>query len=139
MTRSDWTLLVLAAAEGAPLQPVQLQKVLFMLGKRLPHEVADHFYHFEPYHYGPFDADVYRDAEYMAAQGLVTIGAGRWKTYAATPSGYVRAQKLAAERPAAARFVGQLVGWARSLSFEQLVKSVYAEFPEYRVRSVFRD
>jgi hypothetical protein len=139
MTRQDWMLLVLAAADGAALQPVQLQKVLFLLGKRMPHEVGTDFYTFEPYDYGPFDANVYRDAEALAMQGLATITHGRWKTYASTPAGSGRAARLAVERPHVFEFIRRLVAWARSLTFQQIVKAIYAEFPDMRAKSVFRD
>jgi hypothetical protein len=35
MTRKDWTLLVIAASEKKPLQPVHLQKSLFLLARNL--------------------------------------------------------------------------------------------------------
>ncbi len=34
LRRRDWTLLAVAAAGGAPLTPVQSQKILFLLGER---------------------------------------------------------------------------------------------------------
>jgi len=34
LRRRDWTLLAVAAAGGAPLTPVQLQKTLSLLGER---------------------------------------------------------------------------------------------------------
>ena len=34
LRRRDWTLLAVAAAGGASLTPVQLQKILFLLGER---------------------------------------------------------------------------------------------------------
>src|SRR5256885_12661208 len=73
MRRSRWVLLALLAAEGHSLNPVQLQKSLFLLGKRRPREVGKGFYHFRAYDYGPFDLAVYTDADELAEQGLVTI------------------------------------------------------------------
>ena len=73
MTRQDWLLLVLAAAGGKPLSPLQLQKSLFLVGYDLAKLVGADFYTFRPFDYGPFDATVYQDAEEQAAQGLVTI------------------------------------------------------------------
>ena len=62
MTRQDWLLLVLAAADGKPLSPLQLQKSLFLVGYDLARLVGSDFYTFRPFDYGPFDAAVYRDA-----------------------------------------------------------------------------
>jgi hypothetical protein len=131
--------LVLAAAEGTPLQPVQLQKALFLIGQKLPDEVGADFYEFEPYHYGPFDARVYWDAEGLARDGLASIEVGRWKNYAATKAGMARAKALEVEQPRAAGYVKDLVRWVRSLPFNGLVKAIYAQFPAYRAKSVFRD
>src|SRR5215218_4144725 len=97
MERKDWNLLVIAAALGQPLSPVQLQKCLFILGRELPNEVGSNYYEFIPYDYGPFAVEVYRDAEQLAAQGLVAIqisSGQKWKQYAATPAGMANAKRL---------------------------------------------
>ena len=69
MTRHDWLLLVLAAAEGDTLSPLQLQKSLFLVGHGLAGLVSTDFYDFQPHAYGPFAAAVYHDAE-SATPGL---------------------------------------------------------------------
>ena len=43
MKKEDLLLVVIAAAEGEPLTPVQLQKSLFMVSKNL-REIPDPFY-----------------------------------------------------------------------------------------------
>ncbi|MEO6022952.1 MAG: hypothetical protein ABIP64_07525, partial [Burkholderiales bacterium] len=72
MEARDWTLLVLAKA--GELQPVQLQKSLFLLGRNLnEHQLATgNFYNFEAYDYGPFSSGIYADAE-MLEQGKLII------------------------------------------------------------------
>lgn len=142
MERRDWTLLVLAAAQDAPLQPVQLQKALFLLGKRLPQAVGEHYYQFHPYHYGPFNAEVYRDADALETSGLAFVAQGAgWRTYGATPAGIEQAKvlerELMREDGSVSIFIKKLVAWVQSLSFESLVKSIYAEFPEFRAASIF--
>ena len=49
MTRHDWLLLVLAAAEGDALSPLQLQKSLFLVGHGLAGLVSTDFYDFQPH------------------------------------------------------------------------------------------
>ena len=49
MTRQDWLLLVLAAAGGKPLSPLQLQKSLFLVGHDLAKLVGAGFYTFRPF------------------------------------------------------------------------------------------
>ncbi len=134
----DWTLLALAAAGGREVSPVQLQKSMFLLGRQMPEAVGDGFYKFEPYNYGPFDRRVYVDAEHMQAQGLTSLNnQGRFTTYAATPQGMRRALQLREANPRAAAYLDQVVKWALSLSFTQLVRAIYEQYPEMREKSVF--
>jgi len=140
----DWTLLAIACAEGAPLTPVQLQKVLFLLGERQKKVVGSGFYHFRPYNYGPFSPDIYRDAETLESEGLVQIDRDApqrtWALYRATPEGLRWAQELAATiPPVSSDYLRRLVEWARSLSFHQLVSAVYRAYPTQRARSIFID
>jgi hypothetical protein len=142
MTKRDWTLLAIAAAEGEPLTPVQLQKALFLLGKMKPGSVGRHYYKFIPYNYGPFDGSIYRDAESLAGDGYVAIQPsqqGKWVQYAATARGSLIAKQLeAAADPSAADYLRRVVVWVRSLSFQDLVKAIYTHYPEYKANSVFQ-
>lgn len=143
LKREDWTLLTLAAAEGQTLTPVQLQKCLFLLGKAKPEAVGNHFYNFTPYNYGPFDRQVYIDADRLAAEGLATItggssSTGRWNEYAITPAGMTRVRDLQPKAGPAWDYVRRVVEWARQLTFQQLVRAIYARYPEFRVNSVFQ-
>ncbi len=140
LKREEWALLAIAAADGAPLEPVQLQKALFLLGKEMPKAVGRDYYRFSPYNYGPFDQLVYADAEALAKRGLVTIDTPRrWAEYAATPEGIQAAKGLAAQVVDAWDYLRKVVAWARSLTFQQLVRAIYAAYPDQRVNSVFRD
>src|SRR5437764_1032670 len=88
MNRADWNLLVLAAAGGESLSPVQYQKALFLVSRNLPEEVlGGPLYNFEPYNYGPFDPAVYHDAIRLVAQRLAVISKSPrgWTQYEATP------------------------------------------------------
>ena len=144
MNRLDWLLLVLAAANGKALSPIQLQKTLFLLKQTLPVCLTEeHFYQFAPYDYGPFASPIYQDAESLEKEGLITIvpsNFGRWREYSITPSGLRRANvaesKLSDDVCA---YVKSLVGWVQTLSFSQLVNYVYERYPSYKVNSVFQD
>jgi hypothetical protein len=141
MKRTDWNLLVLAAAEGKSLSPAQLQKVLFLLQKRFP-EAIPGGYSFAPYNYGPFDAAAYSDAESLESDGLAAISRveGGWRSYAATPAGLAKAKILAREAdPHALNYAKRVVEWARSVSFSDMVGAIYQEFPEMKVNSIFRE
>lgn len=144
LQREDWCLLVLGAADGASLQPVQLQKSLFLIGENVrPRKsgLSREFYDFEPYDYGPFDSSVYADADALAAQGLAVVATrpGRsYREYAATPIGVRRAKELALQLPnETADYVCRVVEWARTKSFSEIVRAIYQKYPEQRARSVF--
>ena len=141
LTKKDWTLLAVAAAMGDPLTPVQLQKSLFLLGEKRQAVVGQDFYQFEPYSYGPFCRAIYDDAEILEAEGFVRIDRadpGRnWAQYSATVKGLARARELRDEAPTAAvEYLDVAVQWVRSLSFSELVRAIYQEFPEQKKHSV---
>jgi hypothetical protein len=143
MNRADWNLLTLAAAEGRPLSPAQLQKSLFLLSRKLPEQITGGtLYNFVPYNYGPFDPAVYSDAVVLAAQGLATVqqSSGGWTEYAATDAGIKAAAQRAGDlAPAVSTYIKDVVTWVRSQSFASLVKAIYREYPDMRANSVFRD
>lgn len=132
--------MVVAAGER-PLSPVQLQKTLFLIGKNLK-DTPESFYDFEPYHYGPFDAEVYSDAGDLEDEGLVLTvhsTSANWADRAITPSGLDRVAELKEDLPPhVPKYVDAVVKWAQSLSFSSLVRAIYEHYPEYRENSVFR-
>lgn len=143
MQRRDWNLLVLTTAGGEALTPVQLQKVLFLIGKNLPEEVSSGFYDFKPYDYGPFDATVYQDAEELEREKkayIRSVPGRRWSEYGATPAGVEAAKQIKSELdPRILDYVDRLVEWARSLSFQNLLRAIYKAHPKYKVNSVFQN
>lgn len=135
LTRAEWTLLVLAEAEGQPVTRLELQKALFLLGKRLPEEVGDDFFSFAPYNYGPFCQSVYFEAERLIAS--FDVAAEGTDTFSATPAGLARAAAVEAEQETR-DVIARVVEWVRSLGFSELCRAVYRMFPEMEVRSVLR-
>lgn len=141
MARSDWPLLALQRAKGERLTPIQMQKILFVFGEQFKATLGE-YYEFTPYHYGPFDADVTRDLEYLERKGLVHLVVSSehpGRDYELTPQGEAAAQTLDTEvNPQQLAFLSDVVSWAQSLSFRQLVTSIYKAFPHMRENSVFR-
>lgn len=142
MERADWTLIAICAARGKALSPVQLQKVLFLLGERQRSFVGKQYYHFIPHNYGPFDRLIYVDAKRLQDRGLIAIEevpGQRWGEYAGTSTGMAIAEQLRADVPASViECLDGLVGWARRCTFDELVNAVYEEFPGMRQNSIFR-
>jgi len=142
LERSDWIIIVTGQAGGAPLTPVQLQKSLFVIRELVPSvQEAQDFYAFEPYNYGPFCADIYRDAEDLQSRGYIAItlsSAGGWREYSATAEGQSRARELQAELPKEdGAYIEEIVRWIRGLSFPQLLRAIYQNWPDYKANSIF--
>lgn len=139
MKRADLLLKIIAAAEGQPLTPAQLQKVAFLLGMECSKHMPEDYYRFRKYDYGPFCVDVYRDAEKLEREGKVTISInprGGWRQYSATLAGIrTKSQGIPGEVCA---YINSTVSWARELTFQELVRTVYERYPSFRENSVFQ-
>lgn len=143
MNRRDVQLAVLALAGPLGLEPAQLQKSLFLLGVTNLHGLPEDFYAFLPYHYGPFSKDVYDEADEAAREGLIEkipqLG-GNWSRYVTTPKGREQGELILSQFPQATQeYVRAIVKWIMSLSFADLIRTIYALYPEYRRNSVFVD
>lgn len=144
MTRRDLLLSILAAANGQPYEPVQVQKATFLVLTNLPWLLDEGpAFAFEPYDYGPFDRAVYTEAEQLARDGLAIVRpsvSGRWKTYAASETGVARGREiLNGLAPQFARYIDDIASWVRAQEFGNLVRSIYAAYPGMRANSVFVD
>jgi hypothetical protein len=141
MTKDDFVLAVLAAADGANHTPVQVQKLFFLLDKKIPYHIGGTHFNFHPDDYGPFDSGVYRALEALSARGLVEVNKVadlRRKTYRTTSDGQRRGEAvLSGLSTGVADYIRQLSAWVRNLSFAELVSAIYAEFPDMKVNSVF--
>lgn len=138
MTRTEYVLAVMAAVR-APLSPVQLQKLFFILDRKAAASVGGPHFQFEPYNYGPFDPAVYTEVETLAAQGAAFInGLGGGRRYGITANGLHEGEAKLKELPAA-DYVRRVGEYVTSMTFAQLVSAVYTEFPEMKAKSIFRD
>lgn len=144
MRGKDWLLLLIAVREASqPLDPVRLQKGMFLLrseGDRPTSETYD----FVPYDYGPFAREIYRDVDELASEGLIeplSSPGYRWSRYIVTEAGTSRARALlleaSDEQLEAARWLQRLKRDVLSLGFRDLLKYVYTRHPDYAGRSVF--
>ena len=142
MERKDWTLLAIASAGGEPIQPVQLQKALFLLGRERAVHVPG-FYEFEKHNWGPFSKAIFEDAEKLEAEGLVVIVRLPWrsmKEYLPTEAGKRMAESFMKEVPGdSGSYLMRAVQWVRSLSFSELLTQIYKRYPEFRTNSLFRE
>jgi hypothetical protein len=142
MQRPYWPLLALCASPDHRLTPVQIQKALFLLRENLPNKIGKHFYNFIPYHFGPFDAEVYRDLDGLEVRGWVRkvrADNHRGSDYELTPGGISAALSMKPGNEVAASYLRIVAEWMKPLSFSALVSSIYNRYPRYRSQSVFRE
>ena len=145
MTPADWLLLLVALdAPADGLEPVRVQKALFLLAREggLPRSER---YWFVPYNYGPMSPRIYRDVDALVRRGLlerVPVPGYRWGRVRATSEGRRRAEELRAGLGAAGRrrleSLDRIRALVTSLSFADLLATIYDRHPEFAVRSVFR-
>jgi uncharacterized phage-associated protein len=138
---SEWLLIFVAALPERPVDPVRLQKGMFLLAMR-GSLVERERYRFEPYAYGPMSRALYRDLREHCRAGLVEqrpVPGHAWRTAQATGRGLARAQELrAAADEALVASVDAIRHELDGLSFAELLARVYAQYPDYAVRSVFQ-
>jgi hypothetical protein len=143
LDRSDWLLLLLdrgaLGAQGPEeLDPVRIQKGMFLLSKRGP---ARDLYHFEAYDWGPFSSAIYADLASLTRQGYLAeekVRGRTWSTYRVTSRGHERAAAKAAQAgDAGTRWLGQAREFVTTRSFAQLLREVYDLYPDYAVNSRF--
>jgi hypothetical protein len=140
--RQKVVLAALAAERSSSFAPVQVQKLFFLLDQNIAADFGGPQFSFEPYDYGPFDRAVYSELEALAQKGLVAIeaapGAGRRK-FSLTAAGYDAGRAAFAQLSARAQdYLTRVSAWVRSLSFAELVGSIYKQYPSMKANSVFR-
>ena len=140
MNRQELMLAALAAGgKGMWYEPVQVQKLFFLIDTEIPGEIGGRKFAFRPYDYGPFDSDVYSELEQMARDELAAIAAGYYRQYGLTVRGYEQGKALLdAATPAARDYMTRAAKWVTSLSFSQLVSAIYQKYPDMKAASVFR-
>jgi hypothetical protein len=120
--REDWVVLALAVAKKN-LQPIQLQKLLFLVGRQFPKLTAQPFYAFGSTDAGQFSVEANRDVNLLAMLGQVAIETtGDGREYRLTPHGLQRARDLESRAdPEAMGFLRRTAAWVRTRSAEQLL------------------
>jgi uncharacterized protein YwgA len=146
MRRRDW-LLLFAAYKGAPdgLDPVRFQKGLFLFS-RLPGVPARSKYQFKPYSYGPMSPGIYSDLDKLVADGLlepVAVPGKHWSRYKPTKVTFAEGERILEQAGqenllGAARELFEIKREVSSVGFDELLERVYAEHPEFAVKSIFR-
>ena len=141
LENKDVVLLVTQAGRHV-MSPVQLQKAVFLVSKGGLKGLPEEMYDFQPHHYGPFDSKIYDDAEELYDENLVLRTRSRygaWTDTIITPAGMEKAAELSHQLPSETiDRLTEIVDEVQSLSFHDLLRRVYREYPEFRKNSVFQ-
>ena len=140
MNKSDFVLAAMAPAGTAGFSRVQIQKTLFLLDRNIGELTGGPYFNFRPYHYGPFDPEVYRALEALQGDGLVTIVNTPGQPspmYTLTPFGLSKGQReLSKLAQSVQDYIRETVSFVRSVTFAQLVSAIYRAYPEMAQNSV---
>lgn len=120
------------------MSPIQIMKALFLLKMKL--KLSDtEFYKFEPYLYGPCSFEVYSDLLLLQKQGIVNteLSLWGWRFYRLTSKGIAIAEKNIKEMDEKIlNEIKSIKNIVMSKSFIELLKYVYAKYPEYAKNSI---
>jgi uncharacterized protein len=139
--RKDLVLAAMSPTGSTGLSPVQVQKLFFLIDRKLAAETAGPHFRFRPYDYGPFDHCVYEVLEELEREGFVEV-TNRWRRaerrYHLTRAGLARGESTLASLGTAPRdLIARLVEFVRTASFHELVTAIYKAYPEMKANSVF--
>lgn len=141
ISRKDLILAGFATCELEKFTPVQVQKLFFLCEMNISESyLGGKKFNFTPYDYGPYDSDVYRELETLQAEGFVDIqNNGKWNEFRLTPDGLdqglLALKKMDSQ---ASDYLSRAAKFVRSLSFSELVSSIYKAYPEMKEKSVFQ-
>lgn len=98
------------------------------------------FYHYVPYHYGPFAKELYRDLEALSGEGLIQVHADREEEKTRiTLADLSKAEKLVASLPEDLKQdATAIIDAYGGLTHNALLETVYEKYPAYARKSRFR-
>lgn len=137
-------LLFMEDNNGGELDPIRIQKGLFVLSKEVPKEwiPAEARHNFVPYLYGPYSFDINSDLKMLVKEGFIKARNKpdvSWKYYSLTEKGKglvkEKSESMMLELVSYIKTIREFVG---ELPFDLLLKVVYKKYPEYAAKSVFK-
>ena len=137
MEKRDWLLLAI----GDTIQPIQIQKTMFKFAKESG-APGDELYDFKPYNWGPCGFEIYDDIAVLRKEGLVeTVRSGRgWSMYRLTEEGRENAEQIRSESNRDhIQHLDATREWVIRRNFEQLLRDVYKDYPDYATESLFME
>lgn len=130
--------LVSSSGEQYPMDRIRMQKAIFMLVQRGP-EPWRELYSYKPYNWGPYSGALSSDLGRLTHDNLVTTNEGhQYPGYVATPRGEQEASEVWQRlSPDERGFVAAIRAYVTTKSFPQLLREVYAAYPDFATKSQF--
>ena len=141
--RKKTLLIFLDGKDG--LDPIRIIKGLFVFSQKISKKFLygeDFKYAFEPYLYGPYSRQIYSDIASLEDAGYVKSTHKpdvSWKYFSLTDKGKELIDQCVSDvGKVAADYLKILRKWITEQSFENLLKIIYREYPEYAKNSIFK-
>ena len=126
--------------EQYPLDRIRIQKAVFLLTHRGSPSWKT-LYKYNPYNWGPYSSQLAADIGMLVAQGLLEVEdvpGSQHGAYRLTARGEARARDIwATMTPREMSFISSVRAYVTHRSFTQLLREVYAEYPEFATASYF--
>ncbi len=139
MDIETFVLTAMSCADDGEFTPVQLQKYFFVIEKKLKNFDGTEQFHFKAWDYGPFDATLYKVLGDLENKGLAAINVTtRIRKYRLTSKGLEIGKNVFDGLDQKHKeYLKKLADFIRTLSFSELVSSIYKAYPEMKINSVF--
>ena len=128
---------MVAASPRARFDPVQVQKVLFLIDREVGDDVGGPHFAFQPSAYGPFDPDVFSVLEQLAAEGKAVIdSSGPCSAYSVAGAGRSDGQAILGRMERrVSHYIAKAARWVLSQSFWDLIAGIHRAYPEMALDS----
>lgn len=133
MKRQELILSCFDSVQDKTLSPLQIQKLMFLISKKIGEISIEEEFDFIPYDFGPFDKKIYSDIDLLIDDGYITILPGKVRQYKLV-------QNINNEVPHDLfEKIKELAQFVKSCSFKQLLTAIYKEYPETSVNAIYKD
>jgi len=132
--RQKFILYVLGLIDDGIISPIQVQKLLFLIEKKIPN-IVNGFFNFEPYDYGPFDKVIYEELEYLKNAGFIQDVYIDNVKHSKIKSKIDVGIQIPSETLERIKKISQFV---KECTFKELLVAIYNAYPEMAVNTVFK-
>jgi uncharacterized protein len=126
--------------EAFPLDNIRMQKAMFLLTKRGTERMRN-AYDYQPYNWGPYSKALASDLRELETADLLdveTVPSSRYGRFKPTPQGEQRsAETWAGLTTVEQDFIRSVRKYVTARPFAQLLREVYAAYPDYASKSLF--